>query len=226
MHVVMPIMSALAALVAALLIADRRVLRRRLAGAISVGPVTNAGLLDFDSFDDALTCELARAELLGIPLAVAYVEVCDISEIRALQGQRNASDVCAAIGTSLASVRRGSEIVARIATDTFGVIVPDTDSTAAGERLREMHVALCASISSVRLSIGAAMSEGFAASDVEQAAERSLFAAHELGSNRLVWYGEQVEKVLAQSSDRRQSSARGPAGDGAQAGRDARPAGR
>ena len=202
---------ALSACISACLLVDRVRARRRLARLIQgiQAPPCVPAMLDFDSFDEALSREVDRAMLLGSHMAVAYVEVCGISELRASQGQRIAADVCATVGGMLGAGRVGTEIVARIATDTFGVLIPDCDRAHAGMRFQRLLDDMRAILGDVRISIGMAMSDGFSSEDIEQAAERALFAAHELGSDRLLWYGEQVEQVLAGSADRRQSSRAG-----------------
>ncbi len=96
-------------------------------------------LFDRKYFDMRLETDLAVARRSGRPLGCAVIDLDDMDVINTLLGRRFGDEVLRRVGHCIAMTCRHEDVVCRLGSDEFGVLVSDTDSTNMndlGERLR------------------------------------------------------------------------------------------
>ena len=173
------------ALVVALVVRQRRVLRReeRLARTDEL-----TGAANRRQFLDALRSEMYRSERYCRPLTVVLVDVDRFKRINDQYGHAAGDEVLRNVATHLSQRRREVDLVARLGGDEFALLLPETDARSAREVLGRLAVPLeiqpgheREDAVEVRLSTGTATVCGPDASrsveDVLAEADRSLYGA-------------------------------------------------
>jgi diguanylate cyclase (GGDEF)-like protein len=100
-------------------------------------PVT--GLPDARAFHARLSEETGRAKRHGVPLAVLALDLDHFAALNARHGRAAGDRALAEVALVLKLAQRESDFVARLAGDTFGVVLPETDAGPArrcADRLR------------------------------------------------------------------------------------------
>lgn len=157
------------------------------------------GLFNRSRFDEVLQEEFAHATEHGWPLSVAFIDLDNFKQVNDTFGHQAGDEVLRSIANLMLSHTRLSDILARYGGEEFVAILPGTYSSGAGKlfervmaAVRSMdHAVLSDQSVRVTLSIGLAthMDQGCrfgTASELLQAADRSMYAAKNMGRDRLV----------------------------------------
>jgi diguanylate cyclase (GGDEF)-like protein len=154
------------------------------------------GLGNSRRFRESLAAELKRSDRTGRPFSVVFVDVDDFKDINDSLGHVEADYTLTAIGRSLSSRLRGSDLVCRWGGDEFIILLPETDRVEAGtlaERLRA-EVADCDKCADATISLGVACYpvDGKDYDSLVANADRALYSSKHRGKN-----------VVTQSTDGR-----------------------
>jgi diguanylate cyclase (GGDEF)-like protein len=151
-------------------------------------PVT--GLADSAAFQARLLEEVARAERTGTPLAVVALDLDHFAGVVTRFGEDASDAVLAECALVLKVALREGDILARLAGDEFGVLLPDCDLAPArrlAERLRhaiEGHRFARVGRLSCSAGVAAAPRDGLDAIELLSAAEQALGLAKKAGRRR------------------------------------------
>lgn len=103
--------------------------RTRLAAEATTDSLTR--LANHRRFHEELRCEVARAERLGLPLAVALIDVDDFKQVNDTLGHHGGDEVLRHVAAALRDAVRAGELVARLGGDEFAAVLPGTDDVGA-----------------------------------------------------------------------------------------------
>jgi len=151
------------------------------------------GLLNQDSLARQLPHETRRSRRLGQPLALMLIGVDYLESISEHHGTEVGKQAWRAVAQTLTGTLRHSDLVFRIDSDAFCVLLPDTGLDAAlqlGHRLREM-VDRCVSADNVQFVLTASggvaeLVEGEGGGELLHRARDALSRARQGGRNRLL----------------------------------------
>ncbi len=148
------------------------------------------GLPDARSFHQRLIEEFGRSQRTGQPLAVVTLDLDHFEAINAKYDRGTGDAVLAECALVLKLALREGDVVARLAGDEFGVILPDCDLAPArrlGERLRravEEHRFTRVGAVSCSAGVAASPRDGLDATELLSAAEQALGLAKKAGRHR------------------------------------------
>ncbi len=150
------------------------------------------GLLNRRHFDECLRAELARARHHH-PLCIAMVDIDHFKAINDGGGHALGDLVLQRIGTLLRGHFRGSDVVARIGGEEFGILLPETPLAGAGASLEQLRLRLEEGAGAdwpaglrVTLSAGvASLVDGDDEDALLRRADGLLYAAKRGGRNRV-----------------------------------------
>lgn len=161
------------------------------------------GLLNRRAFSERLAEEAARAARYETPLSLLMVDVDDFKLINDGYGHLAGDAVLSAVGRTLRSTLRGTDMPARFGGDEFAVILPSTGAEAAGraaDKVRDAIRALAFSFQcdgymhdvSIRASVGGASlrAECCDATQLLEAADRAMYAAKAAGKDQVRMFSE------------------------------------
>ena len=145
------------------------------------------GLGNSRRFREALAAELKRSDRSGRPFSIVFVDVDDFKDINDRLGHVQADYTLTAVGTTLATELRGSDLVCRWGGDEFIILLPETERREAGilaERLRKA-VAGNERSSGATISLGVACypEDGRDYDSLVANADRALYASKRRGKN-------------------------------------------
>ncbi|HYM81482.1 MAG TPA: GGDEF domain-containing protein [Candidatus Limnocylindria bacterium] len=98
------------------------------------------GLADARAFHERLAAELSRTKRHGFALSLLALDLDHFGELNRRYGREAGDQVLADAGWRLRLALRDSDVLARVGSDQFAVLLPETDQTAArrcAERLRQ-----------------------------------------------------------------------------------------
>ena len=184
---------------------ERRLIER-LADAAQRDHLT--GCLNRRGFEAALDQELERAKRTDVPLALV---VCDLDHFKQLNddhGHPAGDRVLVEVARVLAAGKRRIDTVARVGGEEFTLLLPGSDSHGAfvlAERLRQSIKEVLPSVVGFDLAASFGVAEfpadGRTAATVLSAADQALYAAKQLGRDRVVIHKPELTvSVLALTS--------------------------
>jgi diguanylate cyclase (GGDEF)-like protein len=184
------------AAVPTVLLARRFIMHSQLLAASRID--TKTGLLNSSTWEREAEAEITRAVRMGIPLAVALVDIDHFKVVNDTYGHLAGDKALRAVTDSLRSQLRGYDLAGRFGGEEFAVLLPqarELDALTVAERLRS-HVAGLVipvddedeSAGSIRLtiSVGVASLDGESRelTDLMAAADSALYYAKETGRNK------------------------------------------
>ena len=122
------------------------------------------------------------------PLTIAIVDIDHFKSVNDTHGHAAGDRVLAAVAGSLREQLRAEDQLGRLGGEEFLVLLPDTDSAAAGhvaEKLRA-EVAAAPTPVPVTVSIGVAGWDGETPEDLLHRADEALYAAKQAGRDRVL----------------------------------------
>ncbi len=149
------------------------------------------GLPDARAFQGLLESELSRARRHGVPLGLAFVDLDRFGALNARYGREAGDGVLSEVAVVLRLALRGSDVLARVGGDQFGVLLPETDLAPArrcGERLRHaLEDRRFARVGHLSASIGVTASPrgGIESVELMASADRALGLAKKAGRRRV-----------------------------------------
>ena len=172
------------------------------------------GLLNRRAFTRHVETQLRNPVAPGHPFSVIVGDLDYLKEVNARLGQDAGDRALERIGGMLDDGTRDIDVVARIGGGEFGIALPDTDAHGAyvlAERLRNaVRESFTGEGVPITLSFGIASTppQERTAESLIQAAERSVFAAKELGRDRSVVHTDDVASILTAAAGRRDTAGR------------------
>jgi two-component system cell cycle response regulator len=131
---------------------------------------------------------VSAARRHGHPLSIAILDLDHFKRINDSYGHKVGDDVLVAAAHAMGTHLRAEDQLGRLGGEEFLVLLPDTDSEAAGhvaEKLRA-EVATAPTSVPVTVSIGVATWDGEAPEDLLHRADEALYAAKEAGRDRVL----------------------------------------
>lgn len=180
-----------------------RGLERKVAAAVGHDVLT--GLLSRRSFEVELELELDRVRREDGRLAVIVGDLDGFARVVEALGDNGADEVLRKVARDLGKWKRGVDRAARIGSEEFALLLPDTDGRGAfilAERLRRAtHRRFGDGRVDLTVSFGVAAFPDDADNPggLMRAADRALMTAKELGRDRSVIYSADVGRMLMPS---------------------------
>ena len=144
------------------------------------------GLPNRRSFEEMARRELARADRLRTPLALAIIDLDDFKLINDRQGHAAGDLVLQRFAATAGRVLRSIDIAARMGGDEFALLLPNVDAASALLTLQRFQAALRDDPRSpIGCSVGVAQVEGGALEDVLRCADDALYRAKESGKGSI-----------------------------------------
>jgi diguanylate cyclase (GGDEF)-like protein len=177
----------------------------RLEDLATTDPLT--GLYNRRHFETAARAELARFQRYFRPLSVLILDVDHFKTVNDRFGHAVGDTVLAVIADACRSIKRASDIAARIGGEEFALLLPETNEEAAysfAERLRH-EITECAPIIhgeklSLAVSVGVAVATRRTTriSSLLQSADEALYKAKRTGRNRVCVATPNMDMAAAQ----------------------------
>lgn len=143
------------------------------------------GLVDRRTFDQVLELEVVRATRQKSALVVVLVDVDSLGAINETHGSDVGDDVLRQVAAGIASLVRLIDTVARLDSDTIGVIGPGDELGVVGRRIRDMVAAL-PPVGPVRASVSVGIAhhpaDGATGDELVAAAQAALDEAKRAGA--------------------------------------------
>lgn len=148
---------------------------------------TLTGLGNSRRFREALSSELKRSDRSGRPFSIVFADVDDFKDINDRLGHVQADHTLTAVGDTLATELRGSDLVCRWGGDEFIILLPETERREAAilaERLRGAVAsdALCSG-ATVSLGVACYPEDGQDYDSLVANADRALYVSKHRGKN-------------------------------------------
>ena len=150
------------------------------------------GLLNRRGFTERLGSELSRAHRSGQPIGLLIGDLDHFKATNDRLGHHAGDLALQRVASLLSEGKRSGDTVARIGGEEFAVILPDSDSAgthASGERLRRrIQLAFSEQEVPLTISLGTATFpvDGSDTESLTRAADAALYAAKELGRDRVL----------------------------------------
>ena len=153
-----------------------------------------SGLVSASAFDARLSFEVARAKRYKNPLTVCLINIDGLAEKFAQFGQEGFNSVVATVGDRLIQCIREVDLAAKLNSEDFGLIFPETPAAVAAiaaERIRVQAFgqAFSAGGSIIKLTVSIGLSSFVPGSksyaDVYDAARRALAQAEASGGGQI-----------------------------------------
>jgi len=149
-----------------------------------------SGLADSTAFHARLLEEVARSERMGTPVAVVTLDLDHFEGVNSRYGTDCGDAVLAECALVLKLALRDGDVLARLAGDEYGIILPDCDLAPArrlAERLRhavESHRFARVGLLTCSAGVAAAPRDGLDATGLLAASEQALGLAKKAGRRR------------------------------------------
>jgi diguanylate cyclase (GGDEF)-like protein len=147
-------------------------------------------LLNRRAFEHSLSLELAIVERRSTPLSLVIIDIDHFKRINDNYGHAGGDKVLQIIATSLTSIARNIDVVARIGGEEFAVILPNTDAASSlgvAERMRTAVANADWPDTPLTISLGTAtLLNSENASSLFARADKALYSAKQNGRNRVV----------------------------------------
>jgi diguanylate cyclase (GGDEF)-like protein len=151
------------------------------------------GLHNIRFLREQMAREMARAYRSGDPLSILMIDVDDLKEVNDRFGHRAGDELLQALGRSISSVIRVSDIVARYGGDEFVVLLPAASAEGAYHAAKRVAQSI-AKLAPIHGEVQATVSIGIASypedavthDQLLQAADEAMFRAKRAGGNQ-VW---------------------------------------
>jgi two-component system cell cycle response regulator len=164
------------------------------------------GLFNRGYFDERVLEEVSRASRYNRPLTLVMIDIDHFKTFNDSHGHSAGDEALRILASIMRSSFRQSDIIARYGGEEFVGILPETDTTAAAEKVEKLRqlientpipVSGHGIVEKLTISAGLACfpEDGPSATQILDAADRRLFAAKRQGRNRIV----AKEQVLASS---------------------------
>ena len=114
--------------------------RRQIHDMARLDPLTGAASVD--GFHDAAWREVLRAQRYGRPITVAYLDIDGFEKVNKKRGRAFGDELLKSIATVLKGGLRTSDTLARVGSDEFAVILPETQAAAARDVLERMRASI------------------------------------------------------------------------------------
>lgn len=154
------------------------------------------GLLNRRYLDEALDVEFARARRLGVPVSVVMYDVDHFKRVNDEYGHDVGDEVLHAVGTTLKTMTRATDVVCRYGGEEFCAIMPGADIALAAARAEAVRKAVARisprhqgrALAPITISAGVAQWRVDAESneDVLRRADLALYEAKRNGRDRVV----------------------------------------
>lgn len=154
------------------------------------------GVINRRGFYEALERERERASRLNLPLTLAYIDLDDFKQINDRFNHLTGDSVLAAVGETLRSSIRNTDLAGRLGGDEFCVLLPHTDSVGTSVVLQKLQTSLLKAMESsswpITFSIGAVTFRRPDKTPIEmiRAADDVMYAAKKQGKNRIHYASE------------------------------------
>ena len=164
------------------------------------------GLFNRGYFDERVLEEVSRASRYNRPLTLVMIDIDHFKTFNDSHGHSAGDEALRILASIMRSSFRQSDIIARYGGEEFVVILPETDTTVASEKVEKLRqlientpipVSGHGVVEKLTISAGLACfpEDDPSATQILDAADRRLFAAKRQGRNRIV----AKEQVLASS---------------------------
>ena len=164
------------------------------------------GLFNRGYFDERVLEEVSRANRYNRPLTLVMIDIDHFKTFNDSHGHSAGDEALRILASIMRSSFRQSDIIARYGGEEFVVILPETDTTVAAEKVEKLRqlientpipVSGHGVVEKLTISAGLACfpEDDPSATQILDAADRRLFAAKRQGRNRIV----AKEQVLASS---------------------------
>jgi diguanylate cyclase (GGDEF)-like protein len=149
------------------------------------------GLYMREVFDPWLEKSVAESRRYGDPLSLLMADIDDFKTINDTHGHQAGDKVLKSIGSDFRNNLRSADFAARYGGEELVAVLPHTKRNSAYTVAEKIRRAVCERFEDnldVTISIGAACwrDDMNSASDLVQAADKALYAAKEMGKNRVV----------------------------------------
>ncbi len=164
------------------------------------------GLLNRRAFGDAFGREVERAGAAKLPLSLVVFDLDHFKDLNDGFGHAAGDDALCAFSAILREQCSPGDLAARVGGEEFAVVLFDTDLGGAQARVDRIARSLAQwsldRPTTLTTSAGIAMLGPDASSPSEMliAADRALYAAKHAGRNRVVQFGDQTARELAQAA--------------------------
>jgi diguanylate cyclase (GGDEF)-like protein len=159
------------------------------------------GLYNFRAFQRRLVEEWQRADRYSVPLSLVFLDLDNFKQVNDTLGHQAGDRVLEQFATLVAGGARANDVAARYGGEEFAVILPHTDGAMAlrvAERIRRAvaDFVFLEDEHSTRVTVSAGVAtlppstRLDSVDELIRAADRALYAAKDLGRNRVVQAGE------------------------------------
>ena len=144
------------------------------------------GLPNRRAFEELARRELARADRVGSPLALALIDIDDFKLINDQRGHAGGDLVLRRFAAAASRILRSADIAARVGGDEFALILPDVDARLAVAVLERFRTGLLQEPDGpTGCSIGVALVAGGELADALRYADQALYAAKASGKGAI-----------------------------------------
>jgi len=152
------------------------------------------GLLNHARFKERVTLELERSRRTGAPLTVALIDIDHFKQVNDTHGHQTGDRVIQALSQCLVGGLRRTDVVARYGGEEFGILLLDTDVTAAAvvlDRIRTRFSRIGHGLGETTFTTSFSGGVAGSAPRIDStamiaAADAALYRAKRAGRNRIV----------------------------------------
>ena len=159
---------------------ERQRLLEQLTAQARTDPLT--GLPNRRFWDEELYREMTRGRRLDIPLTVAVLDLDHFKAYNDTHGHAGGDDLLQQVARTWTSMLRGTDVLARLGGEEFGLLLPGCDTPAALLVLNELLAAVPGGMTA---SAGIARWQGEPGADLVAAADAAMYQAKRAGRNRV-----------------------------------------
>jgi diguanylate cyclase (GGDEF)-like protein len=157
------------------------------------------GCLNRRAFEERCRVEVARATRSGRPLLYVMLDLDDLKRINDTGGHAAGDRALALVGTTLRSMSRATDVVARFGGDEFAMLIPDADVDGVLDLAKRVSKRLAAGGEGpLTLSYGGSVLDGRSSEmlPLREEADRALYEAKNAGRDCIVVHDGLEERTL------------------------------